>query len=200
MAANSDNSRGGESLDLTADFTAYKDRVTASLLGATRQANAISSQDLSFHRNSNENFSRSLDRQNAHLLRLTNKLLKAATGESALKAPQIKDQDGVDDNWPAIVDVIDDLLEKADASLDEFDGTIKRQSQSVPDRAQTPSSPQNPVGTRYSQPNHPKIEKPQLLFSRKVDNFDTTPWRPLLTSKPHAIVPLDQSIGNQETG
>lgn len=197
MEGNSDSSRGGESLDMTADFSSYKDRVTASLLSATRQANALSSQDLSFHRNSSENVSRALDRQNAHLLRLTNKLLKAATGDSGIKAPHIKDRDGIEDNWPGIVDVIDDLLEKADASLDEFTGAIKRLSPSVSDRTLPPPRPQNTLGTRFPPT---KFEKPQLLFSRKVDNFETALWKPLLTSKPHAVVPLDQSIGSPETG
>lgn len=44
------------------------------------------------------------------------------------------------------------------------------------------------------------ILKPQLQFDRKTDNFDTTPWRPLLTSKPHALVPLEESLGTFEGG
>lgn len=39
------------------------------------------------------------------------------------------------------------------------------------------------------------IIKPQNGFERKVDNYDTGPWRPLLTTKPHATVPLKQSLG-----
>lgn len=38
------------------------------------------------------------------------------------------------------------------------------------------------------------IIKPQNAFDRKVNNFDTGPWKPLLTTKPHATVPLDQSL------
>jgi exosome complex exonuclease RRP6 len=36
--------------------------------------------------------------------------------------------------------------------------------------------------------------KPQLAFVHKPDNNDITPWKPLLTSKPHASIPLDQSL------
>ena len=191
-----DRGREGESTALTADFKSYKDRVTSSLLSATRQVNALSAQDLSFHRNSSDNVSRALDRQNSHLLRLTNKLLKAATADSGIKAPHVKDQDGIDDNWSGIVDVVDDLLEKADASLDEFTGLIKRHSPSVPNRVQTPPRQSLP-SIRYPQT---PIEKPQLLFNRKVNNYETEPWRPLLTTKPHATVPLDESIGDPESG
>jgi exosome complex exonuclease RRP6 len=37
--------------------------------------------------------------------------------------------------------------------------------------------------------------KPQLAFQNKPDNVSATPWKPLLKSKPHAIVPLDKSLG-----
>jgi exosome complex exonuclease RRP6 len=197
MEEKGDRSRESESIDLTADFKSYKARVTSSLLSATRQANALSAQDLSFHRNSSDNISRALDRQNAHLLRLTNKLLRAATSDSGIKTPHIKDRDGIDDNWPGIVDVIDDLLEKADASLDEFSGAIKRLSPSVPNRTQTPPRFQNTASPRLP---HTPIEKPQLLFNRKVNNFETGPWRPLLATKPHATIPLEESIAGSDTG
>lgn len=191
--------RSGETgtVDMAADFKSYQDRVTASLLKTTRQVGALAGQDLSFHRSSSEHVSRSLDRQNAHLLRLTNKLLKVATLDSGIKAPQFKNRDGVDDNWPGLVDVIDDMLEKADASLDEFTGAIKRLSPSVPDRTQTPPRPQNAPSARYPPQ---KFEKPQLLFNRKVNNFETGPWRPLLTSKPHAAVALEECIGDSDSG
>lgn len=38
------------------------------------------------------------------------------------------------------------------------------------------------------------LDKPQLQFRTKINNHDTSPFRPLLTSKPHAIVPLEDSI------
>ena len=38
------------------------------------------------------------------------------------------------------------------------------------------------------------IRKPQLSFELKPENFPTTPWKPLLTEKPHAKLPLEQSL------
>lgn len=38
------------------------------------------------------------------------------------------------------------------------------------------------------------LPKPQLQFVNKPNNEDTTPFRPLLKSKPHAIKPLDSSL------
>jgi exosome complex exonuclease RRP6 len=40
------------------------------------------------------------------------------------------------------------------------------------------------------------LVKPQLAFENKPNNEDNTPWKPLLTSKPHAIVPLGECLGN----
>lgn len=38
------------------------------------------------------------------------------------------------------------------------------------------------------------IPKPQELFEKKVDNFDKGPWKPILTRKPHAKRPLEESV------
>ncbi|ODV92897.1 hypothetical protein CANCADRAFT_11487, partial [Tortispora caseinolytica NRRL Y-17796] len=38
------------------------------------------------------------------------------------------------------------------------------------------------------------IEKPQTAFKRKPDNFSMEPFKPILTSKPHAKVPLHKSL------
>lgn len=38
------------------------------------------------------------------------------------------------------------------------------------------------------------LSKPQLKFKVKPDNMDESPFRPLLTAKPHAIVPLQDSF------
>jgi exosome complex exonuclease RRP6 len=42
----------------------------------------------------------------------------------------LPDTDAVDASWSSVVDVIDSLLEKADISLDEYTGAVKRLSPS----------------------------------------------------------------------
>jgi len=39
-----------------------------------------------------------------------------------------------------------------------------------------------------------RIEKPQASFERQTDNFAKGPWKPLLSQKPHAVVPLEKSL------
>ena len=177
---------------LTADFKTYQDRVTSSLVNVTRNAAAVASEDLSFHRNLSDRVSSSLDAQNAYFLRLTNKLLKAVVRDTNVKAPTLQSRDDVDDKWRRVVDVVDDLLEKADANLDEYNGGITRMTP----QSSTPEPSSNlirPTNTNYQNYSN-TLTKPQLLFDRKVDNFESGPWLPLLTSKPHALISLDESL------
>jgi len=159
----------------------------------------VSNQDLSFHRSSSEKLSRSLDSQNTHLLRLTSKLLKAATQDTNLEPPKLRDQDDVEDNWRRIVDVVDDLLEKADVSLDEFTGAVKRLSPALQDEAQTPPKPPKSAKGLHTL-SAVVTQKPQQYFDKQVNNYEAKPFKPLLKSKPHATVPLDESIGAGEAG
>jgi exosome complex exonuclease RRP6 len=181
-------------VDLTVDFKSFQDKVQSSLVNVTKTSGQISNEDLGFHRTSSRKVSKALDEQNARLLRLTNKLLKAATEDSNVTAPKLTDAESIDDNWRKVVDVVDDMLEKADASLDEFSGVIKRFSPAPQDGAATP-----PRGRERREVlnifQNASMPKPQRLFDVKPNNYETKPFRPLLKTKPHAIVSLVESIG-----
>ncbi|KIV96741.1 hypothetical protein PV10_00565 [Exophiala mesophila] len=187
-------------MDISADFKAFQDLISSSLVNVTRSAGQVSNQDLGFHRSASENLSRSLDRQNAHLLRLTNKLLKAATRDTTLRPPPtLHDQDSIDDNWRQVIDAVDNLLEKADTSLDEFSGVLKRHdpaNQSVASPSPKPVKPARAFGAW----SRDSMQKPQELFHVKPDNYATGSFKPLLSDKPHAIIPLEDSIGDPESG
>jgi exosome complex exonuclease RRP6 len=173
--------------------------ISASAAQVTRAANTLAKNDLKFLQSSNEQFSYNLNRQSTHLLRLTNKLFKAATQDTTIKTPHLKSQDDIEDSWRSMVDVIDDLLEKADASLDEYTGAIKRLSPSAADNKQVPTRTEAALHARFAAPHPmpaPVREKPQLFFTRKVNNYETAPFKPLLRNKPHAVVSLEESIGD----
>ncbi len=184
-------------MDLTTDFKSFQDLVQSSLVSVTKTAAQISNQDLSFHRSSSEKVSRSLERQNAHLLRLTNKLLKAATRDTSIKPPTLGDQDDIEDNWRGIVDVVDNLLEKTDLALDEFTGVLKRQSPGVQDAVAPSATAKVAKSSKWGSDS---IPKPQLHFDRQVNNAETSPFKPLLQTKPHATIPLEECIGDEESG
>ena len=111
------------------DFSAIQSNITSALVSTTRGASALVSEDVSFHRSLDASLGSALDRQNARLLGLTERLLGAATADTEIvRPPRLKDLESVDGNWTAVVDVLDSLLERADTALDEFTGAVKRLS------------------------------------------------------------------------
>jgi exosome complex exonuclease RRP6 len=188
-------------MEIATDFAPFQEQVTAALLKAIRTTAQISSEDLSFQRSFDSNISESLDLQSSRLLVLINSILKVATSGSDLKPPDLQNEDDLEEKWRAVVDVIDELLEKADACLDEFTGVIKRLSPSQEERGLALSNKR--TATRFPSVydfGPSKIPKPQLSFERPPDNNDISPFKPLLRSKPHAIVPLHESLRIISTG
>jgi exosome complex exonuclease RRP6 len=187
-------------MDNSSDFSTFQEKVTSALIRNTKTINKIGDEDVDFHRTSSTEFAENLDEQSSRLLSLTSSLLKVATGGTDIKPPVLEDEDAIEDNWRGIVDVIDNLLEKADACLDEFTGIIKKLSPPQQDRIREATNRQQEkkFPTIYDY-GPSKIPKPQLLFRNAPNNHDTSPFRPLLKSKPHAIVPLEQSLQLVET-
>jgi len=123
--------------DPTTDFATLQSTLTSSLLSTTRAVNALCAEDLAFHRSLSPATAASLDAQNARLLALAERLLgNAAVGSEVVRpklAPALHgDGDGAagldEAEWGRVVDVVDSLLERADSSLDEFTGVVKRLS------------------------------------------------------------------------
>jgi exosome complex exonuclease RRP6 len=115
-------------MDGIQDFKSLQDQVQSALILATRIAGQISSEDLGFQRSLKPELGTFLDEQSERLLALSNDLLASAASISGIRAPVLEDQDDVENNWRSVVDVIDSLLEKADTSLDEYTGVIKRRA------------------------------------------------------------------------
>ncbi|RMZ70529.1 exosome complex exonuclease Rrp6 [Pyrenophora seminiperda CCB06] len=126
-----------------------------------------------------------LDAQNARLLHIAQRLLENAAASSDAVGPKLPDVEAIDTNWRGVVDVIDSLLEKADTSLDEYTGLVRRLS---------PAGEQAAVKPRPNIADKKIIPKPQLNFEHVPTNNETGGFRPLLTSKPHAKIPLEECL------
>ncbi|KAI1259680.1 ribonuclease H-like domain-containing protein [Xylariaceae sp. FL1019] len=180
------------------DFKAVQETIQAALVATTRQANQIASEDLSFHRTSNPAVAEELDDASSRLLSLTASLLQSAAKGTDVSIPDLDDADDVEVHWHRIVDVVDTLLEKADTCLDEYTGAIKRKTAPVDHPGTAAKKSRSALDHSLRNAN---VLKPQNAFERKPNNLDTAPWKPLLSSKPHAITPLHKSLGvfNDET-
>ena len=177
----------------TGSFKELKDSISAALVDTTRATGQITNEDLVFHRTLNPSVSPLLERQSSRLLNLARDLTRVASSGTEVAAPKLSNADSIDDDWRGIVDVLDNLLEKADACLDEYTGVIKRLSPSQEEqirKAASAQGKQKPSKVFRSQ----DIPKPQSQFANAPSNHDINPFKPLLKSKPHAIVPLEESL------
>ncbi|KAM0284133.1 hypothetical protein ACHAQH_002121 [Verticillium albo-atrum] len=170
------------------DFKALQDEVQKALVTTIKSANRIAAEDLAFQRTVNPSVADDLDETTARLLGLSHKLLKSATevcGQGDV--PELEDADDVDMHWRKIVDVLDNVLEKADRSIDEFTGVLKRKDAPT----ETTHNAKKPRTALASNMRNANMAKPQLEFEHAVDNAS---WKPVLSKKPHASVPLEESL------
>ena len=115
-------------MDSPAGFKALQETIQGALIATTRTATAISAGDIPFQRSLDPDLAESLDSEIARLLRLAERALEASAVASTATSLKLPDADAIDGNWRDVVDVIDSLLEKADTSLDEYTGAVKRLS------------------------------------------------------------------------
>lgn len=175
------------------DFKGIQAGIFSSLVQTTRTVGQIASEDLAFHRSSNPPIAALLDGQASRLLKLAQDLIKVSTLGTEVAVPHLSAPDSIEDNWTDVVDVIDNLLEKADASLDEYTGVIKKIN--LPETIRSTNSFASSGKIQQSKSYRAQaIEKPQKLFHKVPRNDETTPFKPLLRSKPHAIIPLEESL------
>lgn len=114
------------------DFNSVEEGIKSALLSTIRSANSLGDEDIAFHRSLDPAVGTTLDRQNARLLGLADRLVGAATANTEIvRPPRLNDLESVEGNWKAVVDVVDSLLERADTALDEFTGAVKRLSPGV---------------------------------------------------------------------
>ncbi|OLN81173.1 Exosome complex exonuclease rrp6 [Colletotrichum chlorophyti] len=175
------------------DFKSLEDRIKPSLIATVKSVSRIAAEDLPFQRAVNPNVGEDLDSKTTRLLELSTTLLKSAADYCGLKAPELEDADDVDMRWRSIVDVIDSVLEKADTSIDEYTGALKRKDAPTAEAThQTKKSKTTGAVVRNA-----NITKPQVHFDQAVDN--NAPWKPIITKKPHATLPLEQSLQTSKT-
>lgn len=115
-------------MDPAGEFKSMQEAIQAALVSTTRSATSLKAGDIPFQRTLDPGFSAALDIENGRLLRLAERLLASAATASHVTGPKLPDAEAIESNWRDVVEVIDSLLEKADTSLDEYTGAVKRLS------------------------------------------------------------------------
>ena len=91
-----------------------------------------------------------------------------------------------------IVDVIDKLLETADLRMDQVAGKGDKFAKSIQLTMAVDKD-------RLMQNSVVEMQKPQLKFLSEIDNSRGRPFRPRITMKYHAVVPLDLTPHKTDT-
>ncbi|KAF8250295.1 hypothetical protein K440DRAFT_619784 [Wilcoxina mikolae CBS 423.85] len=182
------------------DFSTFQDGIFSAVMSTVKAVGALAAGDIDFQRSSDPEFASAADATSARILELANSLLRSAVAGSDIEPPVLREDDDVENKWGEIVEVADFLLERADTCLDEYTGAIKQKNPEPLPGART-----NPRLSRNQQKSQNyrasanswssrNLVKPQLQFDVKPENLDNSPFRPLLTVKPHAKIPLQNSF------
>ncbi|KAL2135181.1 hypothetical protein VTI74DRAFT_9498 [Chaetomium olivicolor] len=181
-------------MESSQDLKPLRDSVQSALVTVTRSVNSLANEDLQFQRTVHPSVATRLDKNTDRLLKLAGGVLKSAAKLTAQREVKLEDADDVEIQWKGVVDVVDSLLEKTDTCLDEYTGLIKRKDAPTAEAGRDLKRPKSTTDRLDWSLRNANILKPQNTFERRADNFDTGPWKPLLTTKPHAQVPLEKSL------
>jgi len=94
---------------ILAEFDTWQNSLFATLVKATKAANAIPAGDVSFYRSLDREFARKMDEASASTLELCNGLLKQAGG---VEVEELREGDDIKERFDIVVDVVDNVLEK----------------------------------------------------------------------------------------
>ncbi|KIK69880.1 hypothetical protein GYMLUDRAFT_150634 [Collybiopsis luxurians FD-317 M1] len=174
----------------SAAFDDFNSQLQSAALKATRNSMLLPS-DVNFHRTMDPEFSKDLDAFSSRILFVANKLLSLAdtVDPSGKGKGKLQTEDDVVDNFHAVVvDSMDQMMEKTDMSLDVFLGRNRAPAIAINTSMNSaPSARKGALDPAIQHASH--LPKPQLKFKRKVAN-DDVPWRPSLSHKFNAQVPL----------
>ncbi|CEP63388.1 exosome nuclease subunit RRP6 LALA0_S08e01288g [Lachancea lanzarotensis] len=161
-----------------------QDNILTEVIGTIRACAALSAQDVDFYKSLDRSISESLSETSATLLKSINDvLLSIDENNDTIEAGD----EGLDNAWRDIGEVMDLLFEKSETSLNK----VKKNASS---HNNNDSIQYLDDSTAIGEGSQKRISKPQLNFTTPVDNTETHPFKPLLKTKPNALKPLKESL------
>lgn len=169
--------------------------VFSSLVSTIRAASGVGAQDISFYRQLDKDLNESAAGASSDLLGLASSIMQAVVPGEVDDLPS-NDLNGLNDNWHDISHVLDTLSERIDVALEQHqkgdnDTTADGDASNKPLTLKDGTNGESNANIERLSKNLPKS---QNKFKRPVDNSPNKPFKPLLTSKPHAMVPFEESI------
>lgn len=168
------------------------------LMNTIRAASSLGAQDVNFYKTVDKDLGQQIDDQSQRLLNISNDLLRAAIDDpNDFQAIEYGEENVTGEvSWKPVSRIIDSIFDKIDSTFVQAKrkakGITKDQELEYLDNGKTSTT------TTISNEKASKIEKPQLKFKVPIDNSESGPFKPKLSSKPHALVPFNDSLINPE--
>lgn len=163
----------------------------ASVVGVVRGSTALAAKDIDFYKSLDKDVAESMSGVTSDIVSMINSVLSSIDEHCE---PLENDKESFSNSWNDISNVIDNLFEKSDRSLDILNRRLHAEQDGGANNTNGPNMQYLDQFGGNQEGGNTKIEKPQLNFKTPVDNSETHPFHPLLKEKPNALVPLDESV------
>lgn len=171
-----------------------------------RFSSAVNAKDIKFYKSLEPRIRDEAEEIDANLVGIMNEMVISASTINA--TPNEGERFKVDsdaENTKVLSNVLDTLLERVELNLDNHYRARKNTRPSrvsaqldINDDGYTylDKNDMNNPNSGHSLParSNPNMDKPQAKFLDPVDNFEKTPFKPLIKFKPNAMKPLDESL------
>lgn len=169
--------------------------VLPKVMQTVRASSSLAAQDVNFYKSLDANLSSDLDKSAKSLLSISNNLINNASDD----APSIifgKDNITSDVNWNPVANVLDNIFEKIDIAFDHAQKARYHNNNNNESSNRSFTYLEDSNGTEENSSRHPgkRMVKPQLNFRNTVDNSESHPFKPKITSKPNSIKSFEESI------
>lgn len=163
-----------------------------SLVDTTRTASQLGKLDIGFYKTLDKSVSKDSDAAARKMLGLASEIMQAVIPGELEPLTE-------SDVWSSdVVHVLDLLADKVDLALNAFNegwDTVEQKTEAEEDSGNQTKKLVTDGNARESVNLKSVVkEKPQIKFERKVNNSKTSPFKPLLTSKPNAIQSFEESM------
>lgn len=150
-----------------------------------RSASGLAAYDIGFYKRLDKTVLDSSESSSDRLLKLINII---STGTRNQDTSEFTG-DIVENSWSQISNLLDSYLERSDIAFDSLrSGSTQKES--------TQNLTYLDDGDVSNRGAHVQktIDKPQVNFKTPIDNSEKHPFKPLLTSKPNALVPFEETF------
>ncbi|ANB15721.1 exosome nuclease subunit RRP6 [Sugiyamaella lignohabitans] len=171
-------------------------KVLSALISTIRNASKVASQDIAFYKSLDKTLEQSSEEVSNRLLGLVNRLVASVSPGEVETLTVAQD---INTHWKDLSNVIDTLFEKTDISLDALKksksgSSVQKNGIAIGSNAKEATKKVDGAASDSVIHHSKDLPKPQLNFKRPINNSKNLPFKPLLTSKPHSLVPFDESI------